>query len=434
MTVHPPKPAASELEHVLGEPLIDAETETDPVPPPTPAKGPFARVLLGVSLVLVAFNLRPVFSSLSAVLPDAVRDLGLSGAFAGLLTTAPVLCLGLFAPFAPRLAIRFGAERVILGLLLLLAAGTALRGLPSGFALLFGSMAAGAAIAVGNVLLPGLVKRDFPDRTALMTGFFTMALCGGAAAAAGATVPIERLVGSWNLALAAWALPAGAVALLWLAQKPPPLAACRHARPVVRGLWRDPLAWQVTIFMGLQSALAYCVFGWLAPILRERGLDPVTAGLVVSTSVLVQTVSCLAAPAIALRFRDQRLIDVTLVGFAVVGLFGCLFGPLWLVWISAAIQGVGQGSLIAVAMTLIVLRTPDPHVAAALSSMAQTVGYSLAAVGPLLVGLIHAATGGFAATAWLYGGIGLVCAVAGWGAGRARLVGVRSETVRTGAR
>ncbi len=184
MTLHSPADSPADRDAFVGEPLIDAETETVPPPLPTPAPGPAARVLLGVSLVLVAFNLRPVFSSLSAVLPDAVRDLGLSGAFAGLLTTAPVLCLGLFAPFAPGLAIRFGAERVILGMLLLLALGTGLRGLPSGFALLFGSMAAGAAIAVGNVLLPGLVKRDFSDRPALMTGLFTMALCGGAAVAA----------------------------------------------------------------------------------------------------------------------------------------------------------------------------------------------------------------------------------------------------------
>lgn len=417
-------PDHGEPDTLVGEPLVDVELETDPPPGPTPVRTTSGRILLGAGLVLVAFNLRPVFSSLSAVLPDAVRGLGLGGAFASLLTTVPVLCLGLFAPFAPRLALRFGAERVILGLLVLLAAGTALRGLPSGAALLLGSMMAGAAIAVGNVLLPGLVKRDFPDRAALMTGLYTMALCGGAAAAAGVTAPLGHALGGWNAALAAWGLPAAAVALLWLPLKPAAPPAGRHARPAVKGLWRDPLAWQVTLFMGLQSALAYSVFGWLAPILRDRGLDAVTAGLVVSTSVLVQTASCLLAPAVAVRRRDQRVIDVVLVAFAVAGLFGCLFAPLSLVWIFAAIQGIGQGSLIAVAMTLIVLRTPDPHVAAQLSSMAQTVGYTLAAGGPLLVGLIHAATGGFAATAWLYGVIGLVCAAAGWGAGRARVVAV----------
>ncbi|BBE73368.1 MFS transporter [Oharaeibacter diazotrophicus] len=422
-----PPPPLDDDAPPLGEPLVDAELETDPPPPPTPVPVPGGRLLVGAALVLVAFNLRTVFSSLSSVLPDIARDLGLDGLFVGLATTLPVLCLGLFAPFAPRLAMRFGAERVVLVVLFLIAAGAALRALPLPAALLGGSMLAGAAIACGNVLLPGLVKRDFPDRAALMTGLYTMALCGGAAAAAGLTVPIERATGSWSLALAAWALPAAAVLPLWLPLRPPAGAAGRHARPAVRGLLADPLAWQVTLFMGLQSALAYSVFGWLAPILRDRGVDPLTAGVVVSVSVAFQTASCLVAPAIAVRGRDQRVIDVVLVAFAVAGLVGCLFAPLPAMWVFAAVQGIGQGGLIAVAMTLIVLRSPDPHVAAQLSSMAQTVGYVLASGGPLLVGLVHGRTGGFAATVWIYLGIGAVAAAAGWGAGRARLVRVRAE-------
>jgi CP family cyanate transporter-like MFS transporter len=417
-----PAPAVSET-------LVDIEIESVPAPGPTPVGGPGGRILLGVSLVLVAFNLRPVFASLSAVLPDAARDLALSPAFVSLITTLPVLCLGLFAPAAPGLARRFGAERTILLLLVLLAAGTALRGLPAGIAMMLGSVIAGACIAVGNVLLPGLVKRDFPDKAALMTGFYTMALCGGAASAAGFTVPIEKALGSWNLALAVWAIPAAMVAILFVFQIQP-ATAHRIARPAVKGLWRDPLAWQVTLFMGFQSSLAYCVFGWLAPILRSRGMDAVDAGFVVSVSVLVQTASCLLAPTIAARGRDQRLFNVALLAAAVVGLLGCLYAPLWSIWVWAVIQGVGQGSLIAVAMTLIVLRSPDPHVAAQLSSMAQTVGYALAAVGPLLVGALYGWTGGFEITGILFVALGLAGAAAGLGAGRALQIVVDDKADR----
>lgn len=417
---NPPTPRSPDAdEPPIGAPLVDVEVESDPPPPPTPVRGTLGRLLLGAGLVLVAYNLRPVFASLSAVLPEVTADLALSPFAVSLLTTLPVLCLGLFAPFAPGLARRFGAERVVLGLLVLLALGTGLRGTGSTLALFLGAMLAGASIAVGNVLLPGLVKRDFPDRAALMTGLYTMALCGGAASAAGFTVPIEHLLGSWRAALAAWALPALAVALIWLPQMAYAPRGGRQARPAIRGLWRDPLAWQVTLFMGLQSSLAYVVFGWLAPILRERGLSAVEAGFVVSVSVLIQTASCLAAPTIATRGRDQRLIDVVLVGFAVVGLLGCLYMPLSTVWLWAVLQGIGQGSLIAVAMTLIVLRSPDPHVAAQLSSMAQTVGYLLAATGPLLVGLVRGWTGGFAASGALILAIGVGAAAMGYGAGRA---------------
>ncbi|MBB3562103.1 CP family cyanate transporter-like MFS transporter [Rhizobium sp. BK512] len=409
------------------ETMIDAEIDSVPSPLPPQKQSTTARFLLGASLVLIAFNLRPVFSSASALLPEIRGELGLSPLGASLLTTLPVVCLGAFSSLAPRLAQRIGTERTLLGVLLLLTLGTALRGFSSVPLLFFGTALAGAAIAVGNVLLPGLVKRDFAANTALMTGLYTMALCAGAASAAGLTLPIEHaLGGSLDGALSVWALPALLVGLIWLPQV---FASSRQARRSgfrVEGLWRDKLAWQVTLFMGLQSALAYCVFGWLVPILRERGLDGIVAGGIVSVSVMVQAAACLFVPHIAVRGKDQRLINVTLCAFAVVALLGLLFAPLSTVWIWAVLQGIGQGGLIAAAMTAIVLRSRDPHVAAHLSGMAQCVGYLLAAVGPFIVGLIRGWTGSFAWCAVLFVALGLGAAFNGWRAGRALHVNART--------
>jgi CP family cyanate transporter-like MFS transporter len=381
---------------------------------------PVSRLLLGASLVLIAFNLRPIFSSASTLLPEIRETLGLSPLGASILTTLPVVCLGLFSPLAPRLSQRIGTERTLLAAVLLLACGTALRGFSSVPLLFLGTSLAGACIAVGNVLLPGLVKRDFPDRAALMTGWYTMALCAGAAGAAGLTLPLKQALGlSLGGALAIWALPALLAGLLWLPQVLSDRARAGRARPSVQGLWRNRLAWHITLFMGLQSALAYCVFGWLVPILRERGFDGVTAGAIVSLSVMMQAAACLVAPHIAVRGRDQRAINVALSVLAVVALLGLLFGPLWSAWFWAALQGIGQGGLIAVALTVIVLRARDPQVAAQLSGMAQCVGYLLAAIGPLLVGLIHGWTGGFAWSAVLFVLLGAGSAVNGWFAGQA---------------
>lgn len=386
--------------------------------------------MTGLSLVLIAFNLRPVFSSASALLPEIIEDTGLSSFGAGVLTTLPVVCLGVFAPLAPRLAQRIGAERTLLAVLLLLALGTALRGFGSLPLLFLGTAIAGACIATGNVLLPGLVKRDFASRTGLMTGLYTMALCAGAASAAGFTLPLQHMLGgSWSLALGAWALPAILVAMIWFPHAFFRKVRMKHAGFRVEGLWRDRLAWQVTLFMGLQSALAYCVFGWLSPILRDRGLDGVTAGAVVSVSVMAQVFACLLVPSIAVRCKDQRLINVTLVGLAVIGLLGFLFAPLSTVWLWAVIQGIGQGGLIAVAMTIIVLRSGDAHIASHLSGMAQCVGYMLAAIGPLLVGLIHSLTGSYSATAILFVLLGFGVAIFGWGAGSATHVKARTIQV-----
>lgn len=379
-----------------------------------------SRFLLGASLVLIAFNLRPVFSSASTLLPEISSTLGLSSLGASVLTTLPVVCLGLFSPLAPRLSRWIGTERTLLVAVLLLACGTALRGFASVPLLFLGTALAGACIAIGNVLLPGVVKRDFPDRAALMTGWYTMALCAGAAGAAGLTLPIKQSLGlPLGGALAVWALPALLAGLLWLPQVLSSRFRATGARPNVRGLWRNRLAWHITLFMGLQSALAYCVFGWLVPILRERGLDGVTAGAIVSVSVMMQAAACLIAPHIAVRGRDQRAINVALSVLAVVALLGLLFAPLWSVWFWAVLQGIGQGGLIAVALTVIVLRAHDAHVAAQLSSMAQCVGYLLAAIGPLVVGLIHGWTGSFAWSAVLFVLLGAGTAVNGWFAGRA---------------
>ena len=418
---------SAEVYDLADEQLIDAEADSVPQPQPPVGSSAAARFLLGVSLVLIAFNLRPVFSSASALLPEIKTELGLSSLGASLLTTLPVVCLGAFSPVAPRLAQRIGAERTLLGVLLLLALGTALRGLSSVPLLFIGTALAGASIAVGNVLLPGLVKRDFADRAALMTGFYTMALCAGAASAAGFTLPLEHILGdSLSSALAAWGLPALIVGIIWLPQVLSTKSQVKRSGFSVQGLWRDRLAWQVTLFMGLQSALAYCVFGWLVPILRERGVDGVTAGAIVSVSVMVQAAACLVAPQIAVRGKDQRLINASLCAVAVVALLGLLFAPLSTIWVWAVLQGIGQGGLIAVAMTTIVLRSRDPHVAAHLSGMAQCVGYLLAAIGPLVVGLIRGWTGSFAWSAVLFVALGAGAAINGWNAGRAEYVNAQT--------
>ena len=409
----------------LADELIDAEVDDQP---PAPASHPHP-LMLGASLVLIAFNLRPALASLAPVLPEVMQDRGLSPTGGSLLTTLPVLCLGLFAPLAPRLARRFGAEHVIFGLLILLAAGTALRGLGELAALVSAAIIVGAAIGIINVLLPGLVKRDFPRRAALMTGLYTMALCGGAAAAEGATQPLKAWLGdSWAAALAIWTLPVLLVILLWFPQLPKRAARPAAAVHAHGSLWRDKLAWQVTLFMGLQSALAYCTFGWLVPILRDRGLEPVTAGLVVSISVLCQVAASLLAPSIAtsgsrLLGRDQRLCNVLVMAITLIGLMGLLFTPLSWIWPWAILLGIGQGSSIAIALTIIVLRSPDTHVAAQLSSMAQSVGYTLAACGPLLVGPLHSLTGDWRGVGTMFVLLSIGAAIAGIGAGRNLLVG-----------
>lgn len=407
--------------------LIDAEADDEVVQHAHPVVARPWLLLLG--LILVALNLRPALSSLSPLLAEVSSSLGLSAARAGLLTTLPVLCLGLFAPLAPMLARRFGAERVVLGILLTLAGGIILRSSFGEVGLFTGSLIAGASIGIIGVLLPGIVKRDFAKRAGAMTGVYSMALCLGAALAAGSTVPLSHYFGnSWNLGLGFWMVPALVAALFWLPQVGQKHGAHQVAYRV-RGLLRDPLAWQVTLYMGLQSSLAYIVFGWLPSILIGRGLSATQAGLVLSGSVIVQLASSLATPWLATRGKDQRVGIVVVMLLTLGGLFGCLYAPLDGLWGWAILLGLGQGGTFSLALTLIVLRSRDAHVAANLSSMAQGIGYTLASMGPLAVGVLHDWTGGWGATGWVLGVFGLGAIVTGCGAGRALYVDVRSEKV-----
>ncbi|KFF49353.1 MFS transporter [Gammaproteobacteria bacterium MFB021] len=383
---------------------------------------PHRGLLTLVALLLVALNLRPALTSVSPVLGSIAEALSLSPSVQGILTTLPVLFLGLAAPLAPRLVRRLGPERSVFLALLVLGVALALRPYVGALGLLLGSALAGGCIGVIGVLLPGIVKRDFPERVSIMTGLYTVALNLGASAAAGTTEPLRQALGAdWQGALAFWLLPAVLAALLWLPQLRGSAATRVAARTGAR-LRHDPLAWQVSLFMGLQSSLAYTVFGWLPTLLQDRGLAPVTAGLALSVSILLQVTTALAAPWIGSRMKDQRAVLVAVMGLTLTGLMGCLYAPIGSIWVWVVILGLGQGGTFSMALTLLALRAPDALTAASLSAMAQGIGYTLAALGPLLVGLLHDWSGGWNAVGGLLVAIALGAMVAALGAGRDRQV------------
>ena len=412
----------------IGGPSVDAAEDiaryAEAMPPYRSSTG---AILLAASLVLISFSLRTPITSVGPILLEAVRATGLSATGASVLTTLPSLCFGFFGPLAPMLARRLGTERALLVLLALLTLGTALRAVPTWPALYAGQVSACFAVGLMNVLLPGLVKRDFPRHVALMTGLYSAAMCAGAASAAAATVPIassiERITGgaspdAWAYALGLWALPAALAALAWWPQMPPAGHHARRAIFVVRGLWRDPLAWQVTLFMGTQSSLAYIVFGWLPTVLRGRGMSAVDAGFMLSLSTIAQAVAALSSPMLATRGHDQRAVNVIALMLTCVSLMGCFFAPLSSMWGWVLLLGIAQGTSFTLALTVIGLRSPDSHVAAQLSGMAQGVGYLLASSGPFVAGYLLHSTGSLVSLAVLCGAICVLSAWFGYAAGR----------------
>jgi len=382
-----------------------------------------------LAIVLAALNLRPGVVAVSPLLGEILAEEGLSATAGGVLTTLPVLCFGLLAPVAPVLARRLGLERALFGSLLLLCAGFALRLVPGVGALLGGTLAVGCAIGLGNVLLPALIKRDFADRVGLMTGLYSMALSGGAALAAGLTVPIATATGAdWRVTLASWGLLAAVGAVIWApralragSRTAAPLRPAGAAAGAARSVWRSPLAWAVTVLMGTQSLSFYATNAWLPEIFVAGGRSVAAGGWLLALTNLLGIVGSFVAPVLAGRMRRQRAIGVGLVALIGTGLLGLVLAPgVAVVWV--VLLGLGQGGGIALALTLMALRTEDAARTSELSGMAQSAGYVLAACGPLGLGVAHDVTGSWTVPLALLLGAALVQGVAAWVAGRDEIV------------
>jgi len=362
---------------------------------------------LVAALVLVALNLRPAIASVPPVLPDIQRDLRLSGTAAGALTALPVVCLGLFAPVAARLAGRFGVDRVVAWALVVLGAGTLARAVGGAAGLFAATFVAGIGLAVGGALLPGIVKAHFAaDRAATVTGLYTTGLAGGALLAAALTVPLRNLLGgAWAPALAVWALPAVAALAVWrrvavpAGPGPPAPGPAGEASPPARGglPWRSGLAWRVTLYTGLQSLLFYASLTWLSPLFQARGWSAERAGALLAVFSLTQLVATLGLPVLADRTGDRRPWIALSVSACTAGLLVLAVAPLAAPWLVAAVIGFGTGGQFAMALTLLVDAAADPAASRRLSGMAFLVGYLLAAAGPAAVGGLYDATGGFTA-------------------------------------
>jgi MFS transporter, CP family, cyanate transporter len=341
-------------------------------------------------MVLVGLNLRPALSSLAPLLLRIQADTGLTPLAIGALTTLPVLCLGIFAPLAPWLAKRTGPENALALALGGLILGLFLRGMPAVALLFVGTLLVGAAIGIAGTLLPALVKRELPGGADLMTGVYTMALCLGGALGAGLSIPLANLLGGWRFSLVSWGLLAVVALLAWIALMPrsPGQTTATTSGGSMRQLLGQPLAWQVMLLMGTQSSLAYIVFGWLPTLLQARGYSESEAGWMMGASVMVQLISALGAPWLARFSRDQRPALLLVLGCVGAGLWLLLqAGEAWR-WPGVVLLGLGQGGSFSLALTLIVLRTANSRLAGKLSGLAQGGGYTLAAMGPLGVGVL----------------------------------------------
>lgn len=402
-----------------------------PETPPAPSRTSFpavtpAAALLGI--LLLAATLRAPLTGVGPLLGHIRASTGLDAGSAGLLNTLPLLAFGLFSVLAPVVGRRLGLERALFIAMAALCAGIAVRSLPGIAPLFIGTLIGGVAIAVGNVMLPALVKREFPQRIGPLTGLYSVVMMLMSGLAAGIAVPLaDGLPGGWRSSLACVLVVTVPAALVWLGRSrhaaAAPAAPRAHAKEPT-SVWRSWLAWQVTLFNGFQAFNFYILVAWLPSMLYETGMSPVQAGWMVSLMQMAALLGNIATSWVSTRVRDQKLLGLAVSLLCAVGFAGMALFPAWTIfWICVA--GAGLGGSLMLSLAYVSLRAATTQQAVSLSGMSQSMGYLISATGPVVGGVLRDWTASWLPALGLMAALAVIQAWIACGAGRRRTVGER---------
>lgn len=351
-----------------------------------------SRTLLLVGVLFVAVNLRAALSSIGPLIDMIREDVGLSDTLLGLLTTLPLIAFGLVSTITPLFTKRFGIGNTLLGALTLLTSGILIRSAGGIFALYLGTILLGIAIAFGNVLIPALIKRNFPHKAGFVTSLYSGIMSLGAAIAAGLSVPlaVEHNLG-WRGSLAVWAVLALLALIIWIPniKRINRTVPTRSFKEAMKKLSGSLLVWRLALYMGLQSLAFYVILAWLPAILIDRGYDALYAGWMLSLSQATGIIGSIVFPIWAGSRKDQRLVIVCLLIVEFIALVGLMIPEIGLVELWVGLIGMVLGGTFGLALLLIVLRSKDAETAAELSGIVQSIGYFIAATGPFIVGMIY---------------------------------------------
>jgi len=371
------------------------------------------RLLVLAGILLSAFNLRTAVTSLTPLLDVLGREFGFGATVAGVLGMVPTAAFAVAGVATPRLAHRLGLERTAVLSMALAAAGLLWRSLAGGTGGLLGASAVALmGMGIGNVILPPLVKRYFPDRIGPVSSLYITVLQVGTILPALLAVPLADAAG-WRVSMGVWTLLAAAAMLPWLGvlrieRRAGSTLAELHDRAVVPGdeapelaappprgrVWRTGLGWGLALMFGMTSLVTYSMFTWLPKLLVEAGASPTRGGALLALYSALGMLGALAVPSLAARMRNPFPFVVVCAACHLSAFAGLLWAPMAapLLWVS--LLGLGP-STFPLTLTLVNLRTRTPAGSAALSGFMQGVGYGLSCLGPLLFGWLHESSHGW---------------------------------------
>ena len=351
-------------------------------------------ILLISGIVLVAFNLRPAITSVGPLVGIIQEDVGLAHWSAGLLMSIPLISFAVMSSLVPRIAARLSNEKTLLLGLVILLVGICIRSISMTLFIFVGTLLIGVGIAIGNVLLPVVVKEKFPQKFGLMTSIYSTSMGLFASLASGISIPLAHdLKLGWDGALIVWGIPTIIAIVVWILLirlNPAKDNAVKSVRISAKQIWRSPLAWKIALFMGFQSSLFYITMFWLPEILYNYGISRGTAGWLLSFTQIVGVPASFLVPILAGRLRSQVWIAFALGMCSIVGYGGLWMGSSYPIMIlSIILIGIALGGNFPLALSYIGIRARNGNQAAELSGMAQSTGYMLAAIGPILIGYLY---------------------------------------------
>ncbi|MFK3676900.1 CynX/NimT family MFS transporter [Microbacterium sp. NPDC090218] len=414
------------------------------------------RALALVGIVLVAFSLRSAVASLSPVIDHVAEDFPVSPVVIGLIGAAPPVCFAIFGLLTPLLERRFGLERMAVAAITLMALGLLLRGFAvDSTTLLAATAVVFAGVGSGNVLLPPLVKKYFPDRLGIMMTIYSTTMAVSTFLPPLVAVPVADSLG-WRVSLGMWGIVAGIALVPWVAlllgkgsrvdepvktellvpdptdgvndlqdavaASTGPISTAPANRRHFARLWRLPLAWALALVFGTSSTMAYVSFAWMPTMLVDiGGVTPATAGLLLSLFALIGLPCSLLVPILVVRLQATRPLFFVAVAGGLVGLLGLLLAPTVALPLWVSIFGL-TAIMFPLSLVLLSIRARTPESAVALSGFVQSIGYGIAATFPLLIGLLHETTAGWQVPLLVIAGVLVVSIPAGIVAGRRRTV------------
>lgn len=386
-------------------------------------------IIMVAGIIFIAANLRAPITAIGPVITAITAQLQLTPVLVSLLTTLPLMSFALLSNFTPRIANKVGLERLLLYSMPVLATGLFFRSSGNIFLLFLGAAVIGAAITISNVLMPAFIKKEFPKNVGLVTGAYLFSMNFTSALAAGYSIRIGQISGwGWKGSIGVWGFLSVLSFFIWLPQIRNKSALAEKAHPETTGsIWKSRLAWQVAIFMGLQSFMFYSFAAWLPANLQSWGMSADRSGWMLSYVQLGQLPMMLFGPIISAKMRDQTpLVWLTFI-LLITGLAGIIFGRIEYIVISTILIGVSLGLAFTLAMMFFVLRTRNPDEAAALSGMSQSVGYLIAACGPPLFGGLYSLSGNWYAPLGLMVLAAVVLLLSGLTSAKDKLITLRER-------